>query len=55
MGIESEAPRAKARGICGKAERNYAEATRLRPAGYAAVTIRHSSPRQAAGHPGEGE
>jgi hypothetical protein len=28
----SEAPRASTRGICGKAKRNCAEATRLRPA-----------------------
>ncbi len=33
----SEAPRASARGICGGAKRNSAEATRLRPTGYAAV------------------
>jgi len=37
----SEAPRAPARGICGEAKRNYAEATRLRPTGYAAVACRH--------------
>ena len=42
-------------GICGKAKRNYAEATRLRPAGYAAVASRHSSPCFRTGHPGEGE
>ncbi len=51
----SEAPRAPARGICGKAKRNSAEATRLRPAGYAAVACRHSSPCFHTGHPGEGE
>jgi len=37
----SEAPRAPARGICGEAKRNCAEATRLRPAGCAAVACRH--------------
>jgi hypothetical protein len=51
----SEAPRASARGIYGKAKRNYTEATRLRPAGYAAVAFRHSSPCFRTGHPGEGE
>ena len=51
----SEAPRASARGICGGAKRNCAEATRLRPTGYAAVACRHSSPRCRTGHPGEGE
>jgi len=51
----SEARRAPARGICGKAKRNSAEATRLRPTGYAAVTCRHSSPCFHTGHPGEGE
>jgi hypothetical protein len=35
--LYSEAPRAPARGICGKAKRNSAVATRLRPTGYAAV------------------
>jgi len=39
--FDSEAPRAPARGICGKAKRNSAEATRLRPTGYAAVACRH--------------
>ena len=51
----SEAPRASARGISGKAKRNSAEATRLRPAGYVAVASRHSSPCSRTGHPGEGE
>jgi hypothetical protein len=46
----SEAPRASARGICGKAKRNCAEAagldfdgspTRLRSNGYGAVACRH--------------
>ena len=37
----SEAPRAPARGICDEAKRNCAEATRLRPTGYAAVACRH--------------
>ena len=37
----SEAPRAPARGTCGEAKRNCAEATRLRPTGYAAVACRH--------------
>jgi len=46
----SEAPRASARGICGKAKRNCAEAaglgfdgspTRLRSSGYGAVAYRH--------------
>jgi len=37
----SEAPRAPARGICGKAKRNSAVATRLRPTGYAAVACCH--------------
>ena len=40
----SEAPRTTTRGICGKAKRNCAEATRLRPAGYVAVASRYSSP-----------
>jgi hypothetical protein len=51
----SEAPRASARGISGKTKRNSAEATRLRPVGYAAVASRHSSPCSRTGHPGEGE
>jgi hypothetical protein len=51
----SETPRAPARGICGKAKRNSAVATRLRPTGYAAVACRHSSPCFHMGHPGEGE
>ena len=33
MTVSSEAPRAPARGICGEAKRNSAEATRLRPYG----------------------
>jgi len=53
--LESEAPRASARGIRGKARRNCTEATRLRPAGFAAVTSRHSSLCFRTGHPGEGE
>ena len=51
----SEAPRASALGISGKAKRNSAEATRLRPLGYVAVASRHSSPCSRTGHPGEGE
>jgi len=39
--VFSEAPRAPARGICGEAKRNSAEATRLRLTGYAAVACRH--------------
>ncbi len=65
MRMASEAPRASRskaeirlagqRGIYGKAKRNYAEATRLHPTGYAAVACRHSSPCFRTGHPGEGE
>jgi hypothetical protein len=53
--LKTEAPRASARSILGKAKRNCAEATRLRPAGFAAVTFRHSSPCFRTGHHGEGE
>jgi hypothetical protein len=53
--VISEAPRAPARGICGEAKRNSAEATRLRPAGYAAVACRHFSLCFRIVHAGEGE
>jgi hypothetical protein len=53
--MDSEALRASARGIHGKAKRNCAEATRLRPSGFVAVTSRHSSPCSRTGHPGGGE
>jgi uncharacterized membrane protein YhdT len=51
----SEAPRASARGICGKAKRNYAEATRLHPAGFRLRYNFGGSPCFRTGHPGEGE
>ena len=64
---KSEAPRASARGIRGKTKRNCAEANPPfhrpqqasgedgRPAVYAGVSCRHSSPCFRTGHPGEGE
>jgi len=66
MTVSSEAPRAPARGICGEAKRNSAEATRLRPYGlrrgrlspfYRAEAFGEgrSSPCFHTGHPGEGE
>ena len=45
QGTANEAPRAPARRICGKAKRNSAEATRLRPMGYAPVACRQNHPR----------